>query len=74
MGRTQSASTSHQQTEHALYGNLVDAEQVKGVYYGSVLQTDVSLGLGASSPIPAGTMTVNIPSLGVNHEIGRAHV
>jgi len=67
MGRTQSASTSHQQTEEVLYGNLVDAEQIKGVYYGIVLQTDVSLGLGAGSPIPTGMMTVGIPTLGVNY-------
>lgn len=50
-----------------MFGVLSDAPQINGIYYGTVLQTHVSIGLGASSPIPAGMMTVNIPTLGVNY-------
>ena len=50
-----------------MYGVLADAPQINGIYYGTVVQTHVSMGLGASSPIPAGTMTISVPTLGVNY-------
>jgi len=67
MGRSQSSSTRFQEDSNILYHHLVDAEQIKGIYYGTVLQTDVSIALGAGSPIPTGTMTISIPNLGNNH-------
>jgi hypothetical protein len=66
MGRTNSASTLLAQQLLRMHGITADAAQITGTYYGIVVQTDVSLGLGSSSPIPSGMMTVNIPSLGVN--------
>jgi hypothetical protein len=45
--------------------------QFTNILYGSVLQTDVSIGpilpVGASSPIPVGMMTVAVPVLGDNY-------
>jgi hypothetical protein len=67
MARSQSAGTILQQEILSTSGHLADAPQINGIYYGSVIQTDVSLGLGASSPIPVGMMTINIPTLGVNY-------
>lgn len=67
MARSSSASTILQQEIRSISGHLADAPQIEGIYYGTVVQTDVSLGLGASSPIPAGMMTINIPTLGVNY-------
>src|ERR1017187_2479646 len=67
MGRSNSASTLLQQQMQIMHGILVDAEQIKGIYYGTVVQTDKSLDLGGSSPIPVGMMTINIPTLSVNY-------
>ena len=67
MARSQSSSTILQQTILSTSGHLADAVQISGIYYGVVVQTDVSLGLGSSSPIPSGMMTINVPTLGVNY-------
>ena len=45
--------------------------QFTNILYGTVLQTDVSIApilpVGASSPIPAGMMTVAVASMGSNY-------
>ena len=67
MGRTNSASTLFQQQMKIFHNKNVDAEQVKHIHYGTVLQTDVSVGSGPGVPIPSGMMTVHIPDLGNTH-------
>ncbi len=47
-------------TQHHL---MTIGEQVKGIYYAEVLQTDVSIGIMSGSPIPTGQMTVSIKTL-----------
>ena len=50
-----------------LHNKHVDAEQVKYVHYGTVLQTDFTIGGRSGIPIPSGMMTIHIPDLGNNH-------
>jgi hypothetical protein len=67
MGRSNSASTILQADIAEQHGHLSDAEQIKGIYSGTVLQTDASIDLGSASPIPKGMMTINLPDIGSNH-------
>ncbi len=65
MGRGSSASTALQAQQLLFFGKHVDATQVSGIFYGYILQTDVSTGV--SGPIPSGMMTVHIPEFGPSH-------
>lgn len=61
--RTHSQSTLASRIARTQFNMMTVSEQAKGIYYGTVLQTDVSIGLGSTSPIPTGMMTVSIPTL-----------
>lgn len=57
--RSNDAATLLQHTLKVSHGILASGKQFEGIYYGTVVQTDVS----NPGPITRGNMTITIPSL-----------